>query len=139
MVENADNNVNPNSNVSLTWFNDPRIAIITFNDSSRSTIDAWVKLTIETIRAWPQDQPMRLMHEALSKQVTFSPYLRSRAMEMIREIRPLIPIQNKVAVVVSRSVAAQIAQLFTRSIGTRNTQIFFSREDALAWLRKYQG
>lgn len=123
------------SSVTLEWLDDGAIPVLTIRDVARGTIDIWFKLLVDIMKAWPADRPFVIMHHIDTQDAFLSPYIRSRVKDLDKVNADL---NGRVALVLPRTFVAQIARIFLRTARRTGvmTEIFFKREEGLAWLEK---
>jgi hypothetical protein len=120
------------------WLLDRQIVVFTMTSPSRDIVDAWIDTVKATMENWPGDRPYLAIHDLTSNKVSLTPYARKRTEE-------LLPLSAKVpgyaAIVLSRSFMAQVIRLFLRSQKQQgvNNVVFFSRQEALEWLKSKIG
>ncbi len=117
------------------WSHDKRIVIFTLRNLSFENIDACTKLLQETLAVWPPDQPFLMLFDALFKDVTVTPYLKSRLGAVIESHQNL---SGRTALVMQKSFLVSLGQFFLRGRkpGSRQRQIFYTREEGMAWLEE---
>ena len=112
---------------------DNRLVIFTFRTVARDSIDQYVKKLRQIIGAWPAEKPLLMLQDFSDQSMSMTPYIR----EKMREARNWRPdLQAYVALISPRNMMVQLMQLFLRlqNQPSQRTEMFFSREDGLAWL-----
>jgi hypothetical protein len=120
-------------NLFREWAYDRRIVIYTVRDMSRGTIDAWSRLILDTIEAWPTGQPFLAVFDLNFPEASLTPYIRDRLGEVMDSQHDL---NGRTALVMRKGFLVSLAQIYLRNRkpGKRERRIFFSREEGLAWL-----
>lgn len=116
---------------------DERIVAYTITNLHRETIDLWANDARQVFEAWPTQWPfLNLQDFSANKNFTVTPYLKKRAEELTSTRPDFI---GRTAVIVPKSFIAQAARLFLAALKNkkRQRQIFFTREDGLAWLQEW--
>jgi hypothetical protein len=115
------------------------IHVFTLTDITRPTIDAWMATAKELMSKTPPDEPLYVViDQSAMPGITFSPYVREQLAQLYTVGRPGKG-ANYAAVVLSKSFVVQIAVFFVRLVNRRSnidTQFFYKREEALAWLQR---
>jgi len=120
------------------WLDDNRIAlIIAPGDTTRDGADAIVDMTMQTVREWPAEQPLLIMHDLSQLSDTTSLYT-LRRMTDIYDTLPDNQISYSAVVLGGGLVSTVICKLLRRyrNDPIRNERTFTNREDAYAWLRQ---
>jgi hypothetical protein len=114
---------------------DGDILIVNINDSSRAMVDAFVDFTSKRMRENAHKKyDYTLTDQSRSFAAFNTPYGKAKLQALMKEIPE--GKQAYVAMVLPKTFAMQLAQVFLRAIireGTA-TRIFFTRQEALAWL-----
>jgi hypothetical protein len=130
-----DINTNPQLDTSLEFIENNTIAVITMQGISREEIDRWFNTTTKVMTEWPDDKLILVIHDASHQRTALTPYMRSRINDLYK-----LKLEKKGygAVIIPKSVAAQMIQLFLRYVKTDPLvfQFFFSKEEAIAWLKR---
>jgi hypothetical protein len=118
------------------------IHVFTLTDITRPTVDTWIAAAKELLTKSNPDEPLYVVIDQSSMPgLTFSPYVREQLTHLYTVGRPGKG-TNYAAVVLSRSFVVQIAVFFIRLVNRGNrieTQFFFKREEAVAWLQRAIG
>lgn len=122
----------------LEWLADRRIVLFYTPDSSSGVLQGLFERAEAIIRDWPADQPLLIVLDVSGSRVGMTPFARERGRAML-VMRP--GLSMAMAMIVSRSLQAQIIQVIIRMWQRSGKQIAvtFSREEALAWLKKVGG
>jgi hypothetical protein len=121
--------------VTLERLAEGQIFVFTLSDVSRPTIDTWVAAVKNVTAGWPRHRPYFALNHFAGKNVSLSPYLRAA----IKDLATYRPAQSGfIAAVLPRTFFAQLMTLLLPAMNRGNmiSRIFFSREEALAWLEK---
>ena len=120
-------------NLFREWAFDRQIVIYTVRDISRDTIDAWSRLILDTIEAWPVGQPFLALFDLSFPEASLTPYVRDRLGEVMDSQHDL---RGRTALVMRKGFLVSLIQIYLRNRrpGKRQRQIFFSRVEGLAWL-----
>jgi hypothetical protein len=118
--------------VTLEWYDDRKIVCATVTDVARTTIDQLERALTPIVTGWP-DPFQRMIYDFSDPRVKPTPYSNARA-RALEELRP--DLNRYVAIVMNRTFAVQLIQLFIRAQDrhNRHLRIFFTRQDALRWL-----
>ncbi len=94
---------------------------------------------MSTTREWPADRPYLAMHDLSAKNASPTPYLKARAKEDLKVPPAGGKVRGYLAIILPKTFFAQLAMLFVRQQRAEHftTQFFFSREEALQWLKQY--
>jgi hypothetical protein len=124
--------------VFIEWIEDRRIVVYHTPDSSRPVLQALFDRGEQIIRDWPTDKPYLSILDFSSDRVSRTPYARERGRALML-LRPELHVC--MSMLMSRSVQAQLFQLMARTWqrGNRQLAVHFSREEAVAWLKKVGG
>ncbi len=121
--------------VTRQWLRGHRIIALTLTSVAHETIDIWATTAAEAVNTWPRDQVYLSMHDVSSEQLSLTPYIRSRVLELVRN-RP--EAAGRTAVVINKGVSEMIMRLFLNQllhvIRGRPLRLFTRREEAIAWL-----
>ncbi len=120
------------------WIDDNQIVIIiTVGDMTHAGIDAWADLLVDTVRGWPPDRPILILHDLSHPNQGFTSYARERAADLYTAL----PSDREVyhALVVNVSFVRAMINFFLRrrrsSMGKLHERMFTSNREALRWLR----
>src|SRR4051812_46322856 len=126
--------INTDKDTALEFIENGTIALITMRGISREEIDEWFNTTVKVFTEWPDDKLILIIHDASNKRVTLTPYLRGRINDLYK-----LKLEKRGfgAIILPKSVPTQIIQVFLRYIKTDPlvTRVFFSKDDAIAWLK----
>jgi hypothetical protein len=122
-------------NLFREWACDRQIVIYTVRDISRDTIDAWAKLILDTIDTWPAGHPFLALFDLNFPEASLTPYVRDRLGEVMDSQHNL---KGRTVLVMRKGFLVNLARIYLRNrkLGIRERQIFFSREEGLAWLEQ---
>jgi len=100
----------------------------------RESIDKWVAHVDRVMGEWDQNRPCLLLYEVSDTPLT--PYIRSATQGIAEKYANL---RGRTAVVVKKTVLTQLVRFFIDSFLARRHHIrerkmFFSNDEALAWL-----
>jgi hypothetical protein len=123
------------SGVTLEWLHDGQIPCFTLADISRATVDDWMRLLAQLMEYWPADLPYAAIIDATPSGGMLTPYARAKVGDL-EGINPSL--QGRVAVILPRTFVAQLIRLFVRTLRRQKvvTGIFFTREEALDWVKQ---
>ncbi len=117
------------------WLRGRRIIAYTLTSVAHETIDAWARAAASGVNEWPRDQVYLSMHDVSSENLSLTPYIRSRVLELVRN-RP--EATGRTAVVIDTGVAEMVMRLFANQllhvIRGRPLRLFTSRDQAIGWL-----
>lgn len=121
--------------VLVEWIEDRQIVIYRTPDSSRTAVQALFDRAEEIVLGWPADRPYLAILDFSADKIGATPYARERGQALLR-IRPELKIC--MVMLIARSVQAQFFQLMarTRQQANKLLAIHFSRQEAVAWLKK---
>jgi hypothetical protein len=124
--------------VRVSWLNERQLLVFSLPGSSRRSVQILFDRAIEILNTWPVEHPCPVVLDFTGGNVAATPYARQRGHEMTN-VRPELTLF--VAFVVPRSIQAQVFQFVVRGSKRRKTQmaVFFSREEALSWVRRLAG
>lgn len=111
------------------------IGLITMRSVTRATVDEWFDINVKLLSTWPKDKPYMVIHDASDRRTTITPYMRARVQDLYKlNLRK----DGYAAVVLPKSITAQVIQVFLRYLRTEPmvVQVFFKRDDAVAWLKR---
>ena len=102
----------------------------------RAGVDTWADLVIDTINTWPGDHPITILQNLTHPDQGFTPYSRSRGMDILAAI----PEGRRAftAIVMRDSFVNRTLGFFINSIRHDDTvviRIFTDADKALTWLR----
>ncbi len=125
------------NDVCLEWLDNDQIVIFSAPRPSRSTVDTWAEKVIEITDKYRHK--VRYIHDFSQSRVVLTPYAREKA-KIVNSTHP--DAKGYVAVILQRTVLSSALSLFLKQDLLRRqpniiNRIFFNREDALAWLRKF--
>jgi hypothetical protein len=116
---------------------DGDILVVNINDSSRAMVDAFVDFAVKHMQSTAHKKFDYMLADQSNSFAAFNtPYGKARLQELMKDVTE--GKQSYVAMVLPKSFAMQLAQIFLRAIireGT-TTRIFFTRQEALAWLEQ---
>mgnify|MGYP000013505207 CR=1 FL=1 len=123
-------------NVMLEWVDDRTIAILTVTSIQREAISAWADKAVEIVSTRPEGQPHLVIHDVSAPSLTLTPYIRERAQYAVSHYPES---GGRTAVVVPKGLSGSVLKLFInqlmRIVRGRPTKAFFSRDEALMWVR----
>lgn len=111
------------------------VVIFTLSDMRRDTVDAWIDACLAEMRACVKaGRPLRVVQDLSHPAAIHTPYSQKRGLE-VTEAYP--ELGGRVAFVLAESLEATRTQLYIRGQPHRYRQrdVFFSREEAIAWVR----
>jgi hypothetical protein len=124
-------------NVTLEHLDGDRITVLTVTSIQHDAVDAWANATLALLAEHDPAQPSLMLHDVSKKNLSLTPYIRSRTLEMINA-RPEVP--GRVAVVLPDTGAGTLIRHFINQLNRlqkgRRRRLFATREEALAWLRE---
>lgn len=113
---------------------DNRLAVFRLEDMTRETIDAWFEAHADWIRNTPDHQPTLILLDCSAQSMAFSPYLRTRATQLIHTFANR---QGYMVLLVANRFWKETMQFFFRS-QQRTARVTFKvmtdRDEALTWL-----
>lgn len=117
----------------LVWDADHSLISITMRGTRHEMIDIWAKRSIEIRQEWPSDKPLCLLLDLRDGEAT--QYSQVRAKE-IASVRP--ELTTYFAMVVKRSLSAQLISLIFRGLGLTGSKVrfFFTPQEARLWIEK---
>lgn len=120
------------------WLLDRRIVVFTMTSPSREVSDGWINTVKATMENWPSDRPYLAIHDLTSNKMSLTPYARKHAEELI-PLSAMAP--GYAAIILPRSFIAQVIRVFLRTQKQQGNQnlVFFSRQEALEWLKSKAG
>jgi hypothetical protein len=121
--------------LTLEWFFDRRVSVLTLSSIEFEAIDAWLETAVRVARERPAGQPHLGVHDMSSKNLTLTPYLRKK----VQEAAAAVPEKGgRVAVVGPQGPTGSVVRLFANTLVRlmigRPIRIFASRQEALVWL-----
>lgn len=101
--------------------------------STREVVSAWYERCLHDIETWDPARPLLLLQDM--SRVILTPFARTKAGELAKVRDDL---SGRTGVVIAASTMGHLTRLFVdRTLQqTRQRRVFFSREDALAWLEE---
>ncbi len=121
--------------VTLEWVHDRQMALLRLTSISFEAVDAWVDTILQLLAHQSDDHPYLVVYDLSDPQVTLTPYVRARTQEVARAFPE---IKGRVAVLSPRGGAGRLLKLFVNQVMRidrgRQMQVFFTRENAVAWL-----
>lgn len=118
----------------IETLHDDHLVIFRLEDLSRETIDAWVAAHTAWIESLPTGEPSFVLLDCSTELMAFSPYLRSRATQLIRAFADT---PGYMVLLVPNRFWQETMKFFFRSQqrGTHlTTQVMTNRAEAVAWL-----
>jgi hypothetical protein len=130
-----DTAVEVSPGITLEWVSDGKIALFTHTTMARASVDLWAQHMFGLMTEWPTDRPFATLQDSGFQGAAFTPTMRKHSERFIT-YRPELVMYT--ALVLPRNMTAQFVQLFYRAMRKPNrvTEIFFTREEAMAWLEK---
>lgn len=120
-------------NITLEWVHDGQIAVFTIRTVARDSFALWFQAMTKIMDEWPVDRPLLCVQDNGYKEAAFTPAIRDFS-KRISSYRPELAFHT--ALVLPRTLVTQFVELFLRT--TRRpgleVRIFFTVEDAIAWL-----
>jgi hypothetical protein len=115
------------------WAYDRQIVIYTVRDISRDTVETWVKSLQDTLETWPAGQPFLALFDLNFLEASLTPLIRDRLGGVMDSQHDL---KGRSVLLMRKGFLVNLARLYLRNRrpGTRQRQIFFSRDEGLAWL-----
>ena len=125
-----------NEHLKLKWLNDGQIVVFKMTTVHREMIDVWADRYKALLTEWPSEQPLLTLHDFLeTDSIIMTPHMRRRAQEFV-SLRP--DVITRTAIAMQQSLFANATRIFIQTLPqstpNRLRKIFFTREDALAWL-----
>jgi hypothetical protein len=120
--------------ISYCSLHENQIVYFTIRTTARASWDGWYKTMLNLKSDWPADRPLLTLQDNLYKDAAFTPTVRDYSIKFT-EHRPEITTYS--AVILPKTLVAQFAQVFMRTIKIPNGQarVFFTVDDGLAWLK----
>lgn len=115
---------------------DGKIVVVSGSVATHSSVDAWANTVSSIKAAWPPEKPWLILHDfSQSKRgLAGTPYAWKRAKELTMFRGDM---RGRVAIVVPTTFFTHLTRAFFLSVKpTATMQLFFSREEALRWLRQ---
>lgn len=124
------------SGLTHQYLEDDAVAVYTFYDNRRETIDAWYEALREQHDIWDASQAYLILHDV--SRVFFTPYFRKRANDVMALERT--DLVGAYAVVLPASLIGHIMRLFLdrdlqKAVHQTSGETFTDYDDALKWLR----
>lgn len=119
--------------VTREWLDDGQFVVFDIRSVARTDVDATYAIMAQTMREWSPDKPYLAINDFSRANSILSPY----AQKHLRAIRLYRPeLKGYIAIVMPRGLVANVVRIFVRANpGARQNEMFYKREDALAWLR----
>jgi hypothetical protein len=132
---NNDAKTDQEEGVTVELIEENTIGVITMYGVARSTVDEWIEVTQKLLSEWPKDKPYLVIHDVSDRRTSITPYMRARINDLYKM---KLSQPGFMAIILPKSIASQIIQVFLRYLRTEPmiVQIFFSKEDAIAWLKR---
>ncbi len=119
--------------ITRQFLHEGQIVVFTLTDSSRETIDTWVRLINEMATVAPTDRPLFMLHDISS--IYMSPYARGKLQNLAQN--PPNVTRLYLAMVVDSLVVQMLAVVFSRTpIPNIERKVFRDRDAALRWLEE---
>lgn len=120
-------------NMTLHSLNDGQIVYFTIGTVARSSWDAWARKIVALKDEWPVDRPFLTLQDSLFEGAAFTSTIRKYLVD-VSDHRP--ELTQYMAIVLPRTIAAQMVELFLRSSTKhqREIRVFFNVDEGLAWL-----
>lgn len=124
--------------VSVTWLEGRRIVVFYTPQSSRLAVQTLFDRAEAILCAWPADRPWLAILDFAEDKLGATSYARERGQKLV-QMRP--DMKLAIAMLTAPSVIAQFMQVIAhaRQRENRLLAIHFSREEAIAWLKKKGG
>lgn len=138
MADNTDAPVEViNEYLTIEQLYDGKITVLNATSVKRHVVDAWADKMKELLLNLPPGKTLLTLHDySAADQFVTTPHLRKRANENVM-LRP--DVNARTAVVLPDNIVMRITQMFLRALpaprnSSRIRRIFYTREEALAWL-----
>ena len=120
------------------WRFDRRLVVYKLLDSSRETVDTWVKSVIDVLKEVPTTQPFLAIYD-VSDVLALTPYARKRSMDIVTAAQHH---QGAYALVLSNAIVSNVMRLFVRrEIDPTNrrfvSQFFHRDSEAQTWISQW--
>jgi hypothetical protein len=121
--------------VTREWLYGRRILVFRVTSFEDAEVDAWAKVYIEALTAWPPDRPFLAVQDISYRLFALTPRTRARIAEVYRLGRDT---EGRVAVIVPNTLVARFVRFFLSTLQrvTASIRFFTSREAGLAWLKE---
>lgn len=118
------------------FIDDGAVAVYTFYNNRRETIDAWYEALRGQHDSWDASQTYLILHDV--SRVFFTPYFRTRANDVMALERT--DLVGAYAVLLPNSLIGHVMRLFLdrdlrRTVHQTTGETFTDYDDALKWLR----
>ena len=119
----------------VEWLENNRIVLYRPQNSTQQALAELFDRAEQIVHDWPTDRPHLTVLDLTVNEVRYTPYLRDRG-RRLGIMRP--EIQMATALLAPRTFMAQILDMTVRlaSSSRRPLMMHFSRESAIAWLKK---
>ncbi len=121
--------------VTREWLCGRRIVVFKVTSFEDAEVDAWAKVYIEALAAWPPDRPFLAVQDISYRLFALTSRTRARIAEVYRLGRNT---KGRVAVILPNTLMAQTVRFFLGTLRrvTASVRFFTSREAGLAWLNE---
>ncbi len=124
--------------ISLEWLHGGKIMVLHLSETHRQHFEDFYDIYEAVVQAWPADEFFLAALIVEGQESMMTPYVRHRT-ERVIEIGKAKKMGGHVALVLPKSVFTQLIKLFMKKVRQNEkmaSQLFFSREEALAWLER---
>ena len=121
------------------WLDDDRIVVIASEGNmSRTAIDEWVRVSVETLRGWPKDRPVFGLYDLMRSQEGLTVYSVKRTEDVYRAVRSDQRVYIAIAIGDPHVRWAVNAMLRLRVGRTEQVteRLFDNQDHALQWLQQ---
>lgn len=123
-------------NLNLHFIEDGQVAVITVENNTKATLEAYEEVVQTLLRQWRLGEPLRIMHVLTHAQVTLSPFAREKFTTVLGYLNRTTRIGRSAFVLDSNNTRwlAAIMQNGIRGANHVQQRIFFSASEAEAWI-----
>ena len=100
-------------NVSFRWLHDGKTFETRITSSTRADIDIYAEANIAALRMWDKSAKFYSLQDVSDKNVTITPYFRSRLEEVAGVIKE-VGLEGDSVIVLSNSITGRIVQVYGR-------------------------
>ncbi len=126
------------NNVTVEWIEGRRVVLFHTPHSTRAAVQTLFDRADTILEVWPADRPFLAILDFAEDTLGATSYARERGQRLL-QARP--DVKMAMVMLTTPSVIAQFMQVIAhaRQRETRLLAIHFSRDDAIAWLKKVGG
>src|SRR5687768_16262751 len=120
--------------LTFQWLFNRRAFALYAEHSSHKLVDVWAEKIIDITTSWPKSRTLFILNDFSGKNCTMTTYNQQKNRELFR----MFPGYKTVnALVVRQNLTMQLIKLFIRAVPSdRPINMYFTREEAMIWLKK---